>query len=55
MDTIETPTSAHGFVCKRCGTPAPVGLGYAVAGEEAAAASYGSRSCRCGYAVALGG
>lgn len=47
-DTTDT-TEAHGYVCKRCGTASPVGIGYVAPGEEAERASYDCFKCRCGY------
>ena len=40
-----------GYVCKRCGGPSPVGVGYAAPGAAAAAASEGLTRCQCGYSV----
>ena len=41
----------HGYICKRCHGPAPVGVGYVAPGVEAAAASEGLTRCACGYSV----
>lgn len=32
-------TGVHGYICKTCGAPTPVGIGYAVADVAASAAS----------------
>lgn len=39
----------HGYICKRCGGPAPVGVGYVVQGKPAEAASAYRSMCDCGY------
>jgi len=49
MNTTTDTTEAHGYVCKRCGTASPVGIGHVAPGEEAARASYDCFKCRCGY------
>lgn len=38
-----------GYICKRCGSPAPTGIGYAVSGRNAAKQSANLNQCRCGY------
>lgn len=48
---VQLDRTACGYVCKRCGGPAPVGVGYAAPGSEAAAASEGLTRCACGYSV----
>lgn len=41
---------AHaGYICKRCGGPSPVGVGYADTSDGAAAKSAGRHACDCGY------
>lgn len=40
-----------GFVCKRCGGPSPVGVGYVDEGEGAAGRSAGLSACGCGWSV----
>lgn len=41
-----------GYTCKRCNTPAPVGIGYAVTGPNIATATPAATitTCECGYA-----
>ena len=41
----------HGYICKRCHGPAPVGVGYVANGADAAQASAGLTRCACGYSV----
>lgn len=41
-----------GYVCKRCGGPAPVGVGFASSAPGAAARSAIRDACPCGYSVA---
>lgn len=41
----------HGYICKRCHGPAPVGVGYVAHGGDAAQASAGLTRCECGYSV----
>lgn len=41
----------HGYICKRCHGPAPVGVGYVANGADAAKASAGLTRCACGYSV----
>lgn len=38
----------HGYICKTCAGPAPVGIGYIANGRAAKAASQGISSCPCG-------
>lgn len=40
-----------GFVCKQCGGPSPVGVGYVDITDGAAARSAGVTVCRCGHSV----
>jgi len=43
-----------GFVCKRCGGPAPAGIGYVdYEGEINARAAAARKSCPCGYSTKL--
>ena len=41
-----------GYVCKRCGNPSPMGVGYAVEGWLSAHASSSLTACECGYSRA---
>lgn len=41
-----------GYVCKRCGGPSPVGVGYVSTDRGAAALSAAVQVCGCGYSVA---
>lgn len=43
--------TGHGYVCKRCDGPSPVGVGYAVTADGAAQASAAADTCPCGYSV----
>lgn len=45
--------SVHGYVCKKCGRPSPVGVGYVAPGKEAAEASAGITACECGHSMAV--
>ena len=38
IDTDDEPTD-HGFTCKQCGGPQPIGIGYVLDGHEAYLAS----------------
>lgn len=40
---------AHGYQCKSCAGPAPIGVGYASPGLEAFIASQELTECGCGY------
>lgn len=42
-------TEVGGYVCKSCGDPAPIGIGYAAPGLEAFIASQELIECGCGY------
>lgn len=42
-------TEVGGYVCKGCGDPAPIGIGYAAPGLEAFIASQELIECGCGY------
>lgn len=44
-------TPRFGYVCKSCGGPSPVGVGYAVPGAAAEEASAELDACACGYSV----
>jgi hypothetical protein len=50
---LPTTDSEHGFVCKKCGKPSPVGVGYVAPGKEAAEASAGITACECGHSMAV--
>ena len=51
MSTTKTARRQCGYVCKRCGAPSPMGVGYTSYAAGAAAASRGLESCACGYSV----
>lgn len=40
-----------GYICKRCGGPAPTGIGYAVTGAAVAKGSAALSQCGCGYSL----
>lgn len=44
-------SAGHGYVCKECGSPSPMGVGYVVGGDAAAVASAGLASCLCGLSI----
>lgn len=44
----DVPTD-HGYACKRCGGPSPMGIGYLADGAEAARLSAPLTVCGCGY------
>ena len=48
-----TETTSHGFICKSCEGPAPVGIGFVASGKDAAAASANIDRCGCGYSVRI--
>lgn len=49
--TKPTRRTQCGYVCKRCGAPAPMGVGYTSFAPGALAASRGLDSCACGYSL----
>lgn len=49
--TKPTRRTQCGYVCKRCGAPAPMGVGYTSFAPGALAASRGLYSCACGYSL----
>ena len=40
-----------GYVCKACGNPSPLGIGYASHGKAAWLASQSLSECACGHSV----
>ena len=48
-NTHEDDATPYGYICKTCGGPAPLGIGYVRTGRAAAMASHGRTSCACGY------
>lgn len=40
-----------GYICKRCATPSPTGIGYVSNAQGAGTASAGLTTCSCGYSV----
>lgn len=40
-----------GYICKQCGGPAPMGVGYA--STEGAAEMSSLKECACGYSVTI--
>lgn len=52
--TKNDKTKGTGFICKRCGGPAPAGIGYVdYEGEINARAAAARKSCPCGYSIKL--
>lgn len=49
FDTKEKKGQAAGFVCKRCGEPSPVGIGYVSYADNAERKSRHLTRCACGY------
>lgn len=47
VDQVDA-SAGHGFICKKCAGPSPVGVGYVADGEAAAEASAGVTVCPCG-------
>lgn len=46
----ETDYHRHGYICKKCSGPSPIGVGYTGPSTQAAyLASRDRRSCDCGY------
>lgn len=41
--------SAHGYICKKCRCPAPMGVGYISLSEDAAQRSAAVTACPCGH------
>lgn len=41
----------HGYICKQCGKPSPVGVGFVTGGTAAFRASHGITQCECGYSA----
>lgn len=39
----------HGYVCKHCNEPSPMGIGFVAPGRDAAMASTALDACQCGY------
>ena len=50
-EVVPTDAPKFGYVCKSCGGPSPVGVGYAVPGAAAEEASAELDACACGYSV----
>lgn len=50
MNTELITTDHHGYICKRCAAPAPMGIGYISYDPDATYAdSKDLTSCACGY------
>jgi hypothetical protein len=47
VDQVDAP-AGHGYICKKCAGPSPVGVGYVADGSAAAAASAAVTVCQCG-------
>jgi hypothetical protein len=41
-------SKTHGYICKKCGGPAPVGIGYVDSTDGAAERSAAVSACECG-------
>lgn len=48
-----TATNRSGYICKRCGGPSPIGVGYASSEPGAYEASEGRAACDCGCSRAV--
>lgn len=46
---VPDTAAAHGYICKKCKCPAPVGVGFIATGEDAAERSAAITACPCGY------
>lgn len=46
-----TAPTAYGYICKNCGGPAPLGIGYAAPGPDAHKASAHLTTCPCDYST----
>lgn len=51
QEVLASKGGFHGYVCKACGNPSPVGIGYASHGNAAWLASHGISECACGHSV----
>lgn len=51
MSAQELVQITTGYVCKRCGGPSPVGVGYAIYGNHRARGDVAA--CPCGYSVGI--
>lgn len=51
FDEIKAAAGGAGYVCKSCGGPSPVGVGYVDTTDGAAARSAGLTVCGCGFSV----
>ena len=51
VDGIKIAFAEPGYVCKQCGGPAPLGIGFPDDSEGAYERSEGLTSCACGYSV----
>lgn len=49
---IDLDPDGNGYICKRCGGPSPMGIGYADRRIGARAASQAVTACQCGYSRA---
>jgi hypothetical protein len=38
-----------GYICKLCGEPSPIGVGYVTYDPDAYLSSFGRQACPCGY------
>ncbi len=51
QEVLASEGAFGGYVCKACGDPSPVGIGYASHGNAAWLASHGISECACGHSV----
>lgn len=49
---FDTDSEPVRFICKTCGGPSPLGVGYTATGAQAAAASVELDQCPCGESQA---
>ncbi len=48
------PCPDHGFICKKCGGPSPIGVGYFADGTTAGLRSQSAKACPCGHSQTAG-
>lgn len=51
QEVLASKGAFHGYVCKACGNPSPLGIGYVSHGNAAWLASHGISECACGHSV----
>ncbi len=48
------PDPDHGYICKKCGGPSPMGVGYVADGTTAGLRSQSVKACPCSYSQTAG-